>query len=201
MDEMTVDLVKGFPADQRDTAAELFWQAFGAKLGKVMRPEAKAHTFLTNVIDPNFVISAVRSDGVLVGIAGFKTEAGSFVGGELGDLQSVYGWWGGLWRGVLLSLLERDLVEGVLLMDGIVVSDAARGQGIGTRLLDAIKDEAKAQGCTSVRLDVIDSNPRARALYERVGFKPGRQSELGVLRHLFGFRSATEMTSGVGTEP
>ena len=131
MDKMTVDLVKGFPADQRDTAAELFWQAFGAKLGKVMRPEAKAHTFLTNVIDPNFVISAVRSDGVLMGIAGFKTEAGSFVGGELGDLQSVYGWWGGLWRGVLLSLLERELVEGVLLMDGIVVSDAARGQGIG----------------------------------------------------------------------
>lgn len=78
-------------------------------------------------------------------------------------------------------------------MDGIVVSDAARGQGIGTRLLAAIKDEALARGCTSVRLDVIDSNPRARALYEREGFVAGHRSDLGPLRHLFGFRSATEM--------
>ena len=182
-----IELRQGFPEDQRNIVAGLFWQAFKGKLAPVMKPEAKAIAFLASVADPDHVISAVRADGTVLGIAGFKTDRGAFIGGELSDLQAVYGWVGGLWRGLLLSLLERDLSPGVLLMDGIVVSEAARGQGIGTRLLAAIKDEARSRGCASVRLDVIDSNPKAKALYEREGFQAGSRSELGPLRHLFGF--------------
>lgn len=200
MDNPTITLTKGFPPDQRQAAARLFWQAFRGKLAPLMHPEAKAITFLGNVADPDHVISALGPDGTLLGIAGFKTETGAFIGGELNDLQNVYGWLGGLWRGIFLSALERDIMPGVLLMDGIVVSDTARGQGIGTKLLTAIKDEAVARGCTSVRLDVIDSNPRARALYEREGFKPGKHTNLGPLRHLFGFRTATEMVCAVAPQ-
>ncbi len=193
MDRNAITLTKGFTPAQRRRAAELFWGAFRQKLSLLMRPEAKALDFLAAVADPDHVIGAVDGDGTLVGIAGFKTSAGAFIGGELSDLQAVYGWFGGFWRGVLLSVLERDLDPGVLLMDGIVVSEAARGQGIGTRLLAAIKDEALARGCASVRLDVIDSNPRAQALYEREGFVAGKRTDLGPFRHLFGFRTATEM--------
>ena len=78
-------------------------------------------------------------------------------------------------------------------MDGICVSREARGMGLGTALLRAIKDEASAQNCDDVRLDVIDSNPRAKALYEREGFVTGKTQSLGPLKHLFGFSTATEM--------
>lgn len=44
-------------------------------------------------------------------------------------------------------------------MDGMFVTEAARGRGIGTRLLTAIKQEAKARGLRQVRLDVIDTTP------------------------------------------
>ncbi len=79
---------------------------------------------------------AVWSDGDLLGMAGFKTLAGAFVGGKLSDICAIYGAWGGLWRGVLIDILERDLSEGVLLMDGIFVDPDARGKGVGTALLD-----------------------------------------------------------------
>ena len=192
-----ITLLKGFPPGQRRAAAELFWGAFRQKLAPVMKPEDRALAFLDQVVSPDHAISAVAPDGRLLGIAGFKTAEGAFIGGELSDLQAVYGWFGGLSRGLLLSSLERDLAPGVLLMDGIVVAEAARGQGLGARLLAAIKEEARARGCALVRLDVIDSNPRARALYEREGFVAGRTTDLGPLRHLFGFRRALEMTCRV----
>ena len=47
---------------------------------------------------------------------------------------------------------------------------AARGQGVGTALLKAIIAEGRRRGYAEVRLDVIDTNPRATALYERIGF-------------------------------
>lgn len=47
----------------------------------------------------------------------------------------------------------------------MAVDAAARSRGIGTRLLDASCDHARDLGETSVRLDVIDTNPLARALY------------------------------------
>jgi len=82
-------------------------------------------------------------------------------------------------------------------MDGIFVAPAARGHGVGTALLDATIAEARTRGYAEVRLDVIDSNPRARALYERVGFVAKDTQQLGPLRHIFGFKSATTMVRAV----
>ncbi|WP_166417276.1 GNAT family N-acetyltransferase [Cochlodiniinecator piscidefendens] len=72
---------------------------------------------------------------------------------------------------MVLSVLERPLDPDILLMDGIFVSPKARDMGIGTALLSAMKEKAAQLHYSSVRLDVIDINPRARGLYERQGFK------------------------------
>lgn len=162
-----------------------------------MRPERKALVFLEKVANSTHSISAVSPDGTLLGIAGFKTTNGSFIGGGVNDLQYAYGWFGGLWRGVFLDFLERPLQVGTLLMDGIMVSKAARGLGIGTALLSAVKAKALQLECEQVRLDVIDTNPRARALYEREGFVAETTSNTGPLRHVFGFSSSTTMTYAV----
>ena len=44
------------------------------------------------------------------------------------------------------------------------------GQGIGARLMQACLDEAAAEGCDLVWLDVWQRNPRAIAFYQRWGF-------------------------------
>jgi molybdopterin-guanine dinucleotide biosynthesis protein B len=191
-----VILQHGLPPDQRAAAAALYWQAFGAKLGPVLGPKPAALAFLERVIRADHAVVALDR-GQLVGLAGFKTAEGAFAGGALQDLRAVYGPLGALWRGAVLHLLRREVDHARFLMDGVAVSPQAQGRGIGSRLIAAICDEARRQGCREVRLDVIDTNPRARALYERLGFIPAGEARLGPLRHIFGFRSATVMVRAV----
>lgn len=183
----------GFEPHERPAVAALFWQAFGDKLRNVMGPPKRALQFLAAQANPDFALVARTPDGAVVGLAGFKTRDGALIGGELNDLAAAYGWFSALWRGSLMSLIERDLNDGTLLMDGISVDAIMRGQGVGTALLNAIKAEAIRRGATAVRLDVIDANPRARALYERQGFEAIGTDHLGPLRWIFGFRSSTKM--------
>lgn len=184
---------QGFLELERATVAELYWEAFGAKLGRVLGPKPKALAFLDDVLAPDYALVARDADDVLLGVAGFKTDQGALVGGELADLAEHYGWFGALWRGLVLNVLERDVKPGVFLMDGIFVQPQARGQGVGTALLEAIAEAARDAGADVVRLDVINTNPRARALYEAQGFVAVGRESLGPLRHVFGFESATKM--------
>ena len=171
----------------------MYWEAFGPKLGRVLFPRAQALDYIARSLDPDFSLVARDGAGALLGAAGFKTAEGMFLNGSLSRLRETWGWWGGTWRGLLLSPLERDLSAGTLLMDGIFVTADARGRGIGSLLLDAIMNEAKSLGTSRVQLDVIDTNPRARALYERTGFVPERTERTGPFRLLFGFHSSTRM--------
>ena len=53
----------------------------------------------------------------------------------------------------------------------IAVAPAAQGQGLGRELLDALVDEARRRGVTSLFLEVLDGNEAARALYASAGFQ------------------------------
>lgn len=192
-----ISILAGFPEDQRPVAARLFWQAFSGKLGKVLAPEDKALRLVERILNPEFAISAVDEDGRLLGLAGYKTSDGALAGGSLADMTAVYGMFGGLWRGFLLDVLERKIEPDCLLMDGIFVAETARGQGIGGTLLKAIGEEARQRSLSRVRLDVVDTNPRAKALYERSGFKAVGEEKTGFLELLFGFSSATRMEKQV----
>lgn len=188
----------GLADAERAEVAALYWGAFGGKLGRVMGPEPRALAFIEEVLDPTHALVARDALGTILGVAGFKTYEGAFVGGGLSEMARHYGRLGSLWRLAILSLLEREVENHRFLMDGIIVAPHARGRGVGTALLDAIAREALKRGHREVRLDVIDSNPRARALYEREGFVPGGEHRLGLLRHAFGFETSTTMIRRVG---
>lgn len=183
----------GIAPEHRSQVAVLYWGAFGAKLGRVMGPQPKALVFINRVLDSNHGISAVSDNGQVLGVTGFKTHQGALVGGTFKDMVAVYGRLGALGRSALLSLLERDLENERFLMDGIFVASEARRQGVGTALLQALFDLAYVRGYKEIRLDVIDTNPRARALYQRMGFAEVQTDHLGPLSWIYGFRSATKM--------
>lgn len=54
----------------------------------------------------------------------------------------------------------------------VVTHPALRSGGLGTLLASALEETARARGCTVVELGVEDGNPRALALYERLGYVP-----------------------------
>lgn len=192
-----IQIIPGLHPEHRSIAALGYWQAFAQKLRYPLGPQKKAVAFFERVIDPTHAISAVSADGAFLGVAGFKSASGAFVGGTFRDLSAIYGWIGAGLRGCLISMLERDCATGTLLMDGIFVDTQARGRGVGTLLLSAIEQHASATGYRDVRLDVIDTNARARALYERRGFQARSVTSLGPLRYVFGFAHATEMIKPV----
>lgn len=190
---MGVTIFSGLHAHLRADAARLYWEAFGGKLGRVLGPDDRALAFFERVIRTDHCLAALDEGGALVGVAGFKTPNGSFAGGGWGDLTAVYGAWGGRWRGGVLWALNREVDNDRFLVDGICVARRHRGQGIGSLLLAGLYEEAARRGYRSIRLDVIDANWRARALYERQGFIATGTERLGPLRHLFGFAEATTM--------
>lgn len=186
-------LHRGLPEGLRDSAARVYWEGFGGKLGAVLGPETRALAYLRRVIRADHCLVALDSDGALVGLAGFKSPQGSFAGGTIDDMAQVYGWWGSRWRAGALWMLGHDVDNARFLVDGLSVTRAARGQGIGRALLMALCDEAHTRGYDAIRLDVIDTNWRARALYEREGFVAVQTERTGLVRHLFGFAAATTM--------
>ena len=190
---MQYTISDGFADELKAHAAKMFWNAFKGKLHPVMRPQAKALAFFQLIANPTHAISAYAEDGSLIGLAGFATKEGAFMAGTIGQMCAIYGYFGGIWRGLFLSILERPQKPKTLLMDGIFVDATARGQGVGSALIAAIKKKARTLGCTSVRLDVIDTNPRAKALYERQGFIAQGTTDIGPFRHIFGFKKSTTM--------
>ena len=55
-------------------------------------------------------------------------------------------------------------------VDEVYVRDAFRGRGYGTRALERAIEECRAREIAALHLEVDRSNPRARALYEKLGF-------------------------------
>lgn len=193
---MTVKVDVGFTQEERPEVAALYWQAFEGKLGFALGPAERALPFISKALDPTHALVA-RADGVLLGVAGIKTDKGRLVDGDFSDMRASYGLFGALWRVALLMVLERDLEPGVCQMDGIFVNARARGQGVGTVLLEAVADQARQSGARVVRLDVIDTNPRAEALYRKRGFVPVKREHTGPFKWIFGFGSALRMERAV----
>jgi ribosomal protein S18 acetylase RimI-like enzyme len=63
------------------------------------------------------------------------------------------------------------------------IKPAFQCRGLGTRMLNAAEDELRRRGMDTASIGVEKNNPRARALYERLGYRiladdPGRWSYL-----------------------
>jgi ribosomal protein S18 acetylase RimI-like enzyme len=67
-------------------------------------------------------------------------------------------------------------------IDSLVVDDHARGQGIGTALLEAVRASLNARGVSYWSIGVVARNTEAAKLYERIGFRPWTQELLASTR-------------------
>lgn len=181
----------GVPEEHAPAATALYCEAFREKLTPFLGDQERAARFLATGLAPDRAFLAVK-DGRVVGIAGFKVNGKGLYEPGFGRFFSEYGW-SAFVRIAGLLLLERAESPDILLMDGIAVSPSVRGQGIGTGLLRAIEEHARELGKTAIRLDVVDTNPGARRLYERFGFEARKTTGTGLLARLFSFRASTDM--------
>lgn len=66
-------------------------------------------------------------------------------------------------------LQENTLYGRFLYVDDLVTAASARGQGLGARLIDALREEARRQACAHFVLDTGLGNALAQRFYFRQG--------------------------------
>ncbi|MEC4020328.1 GNAT family N-acetyltransferase [Streptomyces sp. H27-D2] len=197
-DGRRITIRRGVPAGAEQRAAQLYWTAFGRKLGPALNPPDRATAFIAAHLNADRAVCAYL-DGALVGLAGYQIEGRALIGGTAADVLRAYGHVKGVHRLVVLALFERRPAPGQLVMDSIAVDPRTRSRGIGSLLIEEVDAVAAEHDCRQIRLDVIDVNPRARALYERLGFTAGRTERTPYLRALLGFGAVTTMHRPVTT--
>ncbi|KUN37343.1 molybdopterin-guanine dinucleotide biosynthesis protein MobC [Streptomyces longwoodensis] len=188
----TVTCRRGVPEGAEGEVAALYWEAFGRKLGPALDPPETGRAFIAAHLNHDRGVTAL-ADGTVVGVAGYRLGGRALTGGDVPDVLSTYGVLRGLPRLAVLALFDRTPEEAELVMDGIAVDARHRGQGIGSLLLAQVAAVAAENGCRRIRLDVIDTNPRARALYERHGYVARHTERTPYLRRLLGFGAVTTM--------
>lgn len=183
----------GLPESCREQAAIMYDDAFRQKYEPIIRSQEDRIEILAQSFHPDLAIVALEGER-LVGLAGFCYRGRAFFsGGNAYDVIKKFGLFKGLKGVILLSLFIRRPCEGELLMDGIAVDVSMRGRGIGTQLFSRLTQYAQEQGYVSIRLDVVDTNTRARCLYERLGFVAEHTKKYPFLKHIMGFSASTMM--------
>lgn len=187
-----VDVVRGIPDGSRAEVARLYWEAFGRKLSPSLGDREHGERYIESQLNADGFICATMS-GRVIGAVGFYDQSRGAVGFSYRRLVQEYSVMSAPWRTALLMLLGRRPGAGELLLDGLSVAPQARGLGVGSRLIGEAIALAERRGMRQVRLSVVDSNPRARSLYERLGFHAVKTESIGLPKNLFGFRRATDM--------
>jgi ribosomal protein S18 acetylase RimI-like enzyme len=74
-----------------------------------------------------------------------------------------------------VDFAARPAEPGVAVIWAVRVYPFLRGGGIGARLLAAAERAVARRGCATAEIGVEKDNPRARRLYERLGYTPHRE--------------------------
>jgi ribosomal protein S18 acetylase RimI-like enzyme len=181
---MHIRIRHGFEDAQRDALAAIYWSAFSRKLTALLGDWGRARPVLMAAFDPAFCLTALDETDTPVGMCGIEHDRGTFVHYTLSLMQRHYGLLSGGMRSLASRFLHSDHIPSQLYVCALAVRPEARGQGVGAQLLAAAADFARARGDTALRLDVVDTNPDAQRLYERLGFSSIRTRRYPFLRSL-----------------
>jgi len=198
MSDGEIVIERGLPEHLREAGVALFDEAFGDKMRMAIRDRDKRLAFMARVYVADHVVVALR-DGELLGMAGLSSGAGHY-GGGLMDIpwdprpfRDLLGLPGSIMAVLSLRGSEHKPAIDELYIDGVAVAPEARGLGIGTKLLDEVLVIAREGRMRWVRLDVIDTNPRAQSLYERLGYKVTKVQSFRYMRRIIGFGGMVSM--------
>ena len=196
---MQVDYLDYLPDDLKVSAIRLYFNALKEKLEPILGSDGRAQEALASNIATDKCIVAI-CNGKLVGIMGIQTNKRGFVNPNLKTMVRIYGNFGGILRTGGLAILHHTTGTDELYVDGVAVASEMRGKGIGSHLFELLEQAVLKKRIKTISLEVIDTNPRAKALYERLGFVAVKTQTLWPLNLFvrFPFRSATLMVKTMG---
>ena len=190
---MTVQIQFGVPKNQRRKIAKIYYEAFKDKLGRIFSNKQKAETLISRSLRDDRILVACK-DGVAVGFAGLQYQGKKFVDPSLTQVARIYGL--ETIRGMLFfffSMFNKPKPN-QLYLEMLAVSEDQRNKGIGTKLIQSTINHARSKKIPQIKLEVVDTNPKAKKLYERIGFEKAKDHKIPYpFNTLIGFRIITEM--------
>jgi ribosomal protein S18 acetylase RimI-like enzyme len=188
----TVELRSEMPEEFRREVAGIVYEAFQRKLALLIGLPEQGVAILETGLDPTMAIVAL-SQGRPVGVAGLQYDGRNFINPQRAEFVRQFGALSGTARFVMFKLFAQAYYQEDMYIDILAVSPDMRGKGVGTRLLEAVFQIAREKKFKSVSLEVVDTNPGARRLYERLGFVARRTYPYPYLRGIAGFSASIKM--------
>ena len=170
----------------RNEAAELLFSALGDKLIPILDDTDKSKQFISSTFNTESCFTAIK-DNNLLGILAFQTLKSNLISPSYKDFTAIYGIIRGTIKAFKLSVLQHKSKPHELYIEAIAVSQKARGQGIGTQLIESLFQYSQEENFKLITLEVINTNPMAQKLYENLGFRVIKKSNIWPINKFFGW--------------
>ena len=194
---MDIRIVTELEPEEREAVARVLFEAFHRKYATLIGDRDTAVAVMRRSCTYAAGLYA-RVEGSIVGVVGLRTADRAFWTPRLSVLRRYLRLGRALMVYVVLRVetarrVNRDEIH----VQALAVDADLRGQGIGSALLAAVEGRARASGIRRLSLDVVDTNPHARRLYERLGFQAVKTTWYGPLTRRAGFSASTRMRKAV----
>lgn len=181
-----MNIIKGLPDKFKSSAAELLLNALEEKFIPILGDKNKAKQLLELSIKKDNCFS-IEDRGELLGILAYQIDKNTFLSPSLKSIISIYGLFGGFLKTLGLSMLTHKTETDEIYIEAVAVCELSRGKGIGSKLFESFFHFANANEFKTISLEVIDINPGAKKLYEKLGFKVIKKSKIWPLNKIFGW--------------
>ena len=174
MAERDVRIVDGIADEHIEDALGVAYNAFSKKFRIGFRNADDLIRLFQDSLDQTRCYSA-EVDGQLLGFLSFKTDSRDFFRLNPASVFARFSPWQAL--RILFNLLllaGRGAHPDEFVVDTVAVSEASRGLGLGTALMERAEDRARGMGKRRMTLQVIGENAGAIRLYERLGYRTVR---------------------------
>lgn len=120
--------------------------------------------------------TALVKDGKVVAVGGVKTKSQTlkFTLSAAKVIFSFYSLLGAcrtVVRGLKIESVLKPPKKNIAMIHNLAVSDAVRSQGLGKLLIAELEQQMLNAGFQTAALDVDSHNPKAQALYEKLGYQ------------------------------
>jgi len=192
---MEPKIILGIPPGQKLTAAQVLYDSL-EEIRIIFGPRDRALRIIARSLRKDRTLTALLDQRV-IGVAGLNYRGKPSLDVNGSDVFREYKL-SALKVAFLGLIFEERTAPDELYLESLAVSASHRNRGIGTKLLDAVLEQAVAEGLTRVRLQVVEPNLRTKAFYERVGFETTRYRRVPLLwRWAFRFDGYYEMIRGL----
>lgn len=180
--------------DLLDQMAEILEDGFYLKFSKILGTRDQFRESIKVIINRELCYGYLESNN-LKGVAVLKDKTTHPVLYPFNKLRKVLGFFSALKAKIMLYLIfGLDKVDSdTLKLEIISVSKDSRGEGIGHKLLEHVEKYAKDKGFKTLTLDVIDTNPRAKKLYEETGYIEIKYTDTSKMTKNVGFNGIYTM--------